>query len=204
MRSILVINPPSDKYYLLWEHVMKSVFAVSGTFALLIFGPLLLEGKSRSRQYNSDFSMVNLIPYLDDHPNIVLFICGIAALFYNVVTFQKNAKIKQVIQILQTESNFVFTLTNLKFTKKIEKTIPIQDLSFNIESKTIDEHSKTQKLSFINKHTSEIIGEINPQHIIWNMQIKSIRSALAYLSEIGIEKTMTRSSFDSGIRSFFK
>jgi hypothetical protein len=183
---------------------MKSVFAVSGTFALLIFGPLLLDGKSVSRQHHSNFLTINLIPYLADHPTIVLLICGIPALIYNVVIFRKNAQIKQVIQINQTEMNFVFTLTNLKFKGTIEKTISIEDLSYCIESKTLDEQSKTQKLKFMNKNTQEVIGEINPQHVVWNEQIQSIRSALAYLSELGIKKTSKRSTSQSIVTSIFK
>lgn len=204
MLSLLEIEPPKDKKYLIWEHAIKSVFAFSGTFALLIFMPLFIAAKSKTKHNNleSNYS-ADFIIYLSQNPLVAVFICGFITFFYNLKILYNNSQKIHVIGIRVKGDDIYFDKTNVRFQGLEETSLLLNDLYYEIRTKTVDESSKTQKLTFYEKKTNKVIGVIQPDHLLWNKHIKNIRYALIELSKLGVEKKTSQKNTNSMASQFF-
>ncbi len=146
---------------------------------MLFFGPMFLEGKHvRSGENGLGYYIV---VFLLEHPIVQIGISVLTAFGYNVYTFIVNRKIKYVVQVYVTEDLAEIHLTNLYYSKMKIIQIPLAELSYKIESKVTDNNEKKQKLKFLNRKTSEIVGIIDTKHFFWAENIQEIRIMLAEL-----------------------
>ena len=180
--NILNIPKPKKRMYLVWEHVMKTVFAMSGTFALLFFGPFLLGAKSSSRHRGdgTEELSLNIIGYFVTHPFAQLTICLVVALIVNIYIIYQNRKRKYVFTIELDENNYKIGLSNLFYRNTEVIEINKEALIIDIIQKKV-ENDKWTKYKIKNAQTHEIIGEIDPRHVLWSDHKKELKSAFKNL-----------------------
>lgn len=161
---------------------MKTAAMFVGTFALLFFGPMFLDGRNhRSNEHGLGYYIV---VFLLEHPKVQIGICVLTSVVYNVYTVIVNRKVKYVVQVYVIEDLAEIHLTNLYYSKVKTIQIPLNDLSYKIESKVTDTNEKKQKLKFINQKTMETIGIIDTKHFFWSEKIREIRAMLAELKSL--------------------
>lgn len=189
MNKILDIKAPEGNKHIVWEHLMKSVFAFSGMFALLFFGPMFLESGGRRRSLGDGKGIAyDFLIYLISHPEIQFLICVLAVIAYNIYLVIRNTRSKYVVSLNLVDSTIEIGMTNLYYKNTITKDLPISDLSYTIESKKDSSNEKKQTLKFVDKSTGKVIGVIKPKHFIWNEQVPQVKKALAELTQLGVKK----------------
>lgn len=202
MHTLLEIKKPKSNSFIIWEHVMKTVFTFMGTFAILIFVPLMLGGKS-SVVPTEDRLAYSIVDYLFHHPEIQIGIPIAAAALMNIYLIFKNRKIKYIVKIEHNASNIQFDLTNLYFSKQVQMELPLSDLEFYLENKVNDDNEKQQKIVFRNAVQNVIIGEIKPDHIFWSERLLHIREVIHELNAHRTPNVSNKSRIP-GIGTFWK
>jgi soluble cytochrome b562 len=153
-----------------------------GTFAMLFFGPMLLDGRNhRSGENGLGYYIV---VFLLEHPKVQIGISVLTAFGYNIYTFIVNRKIKYIVQVHITADLAEIHLTNLYYSKMKIVQVPLADLSYKIENKVTDNNEKKQKVKFFNQGTSEVVGIIDMKHFFWAENIRAIRTMLAELKSL--------------------
>ncbi len=105
---------------------MKTAAMFVGTFAMLFFGPMLLDGRNhRSGENGLGYYIV---VFLLEHPMVQIGISALATLGYNIYTFIVNRKIKYVVQVHVTSDMAEIHLTNLYYSKMKIIQIPLTEL----------------------------------------------------------------------------
>lgn len=203
MKIILDIPRPIGVKHIFWEHAMKSVFAFLGMFALLFFGPLLLEGKTNRHSQSNDDLPIQFLFYMIEHPEIQYLLCFLAVLVMNLHIIYKNSRKNFIVKIEVNDTQVKFSKASLYYRKIEEQKIKTTQLEFLIKTKTSDADEKKQTLQFINKSNGRIIGIIKPSHHLWNDQLIQIRTALYTLKNLGISKKNTISNYTSVLGSLF-
>ena len=206
MKSILQIHKPENSSHIIWEHLIKSALAFSGTFALLFFGPLLLSAKSRRRPYRDEDTSLELdiISYLLEHPEVQIGLCILAVIIYNVYIISKNSKRKYAVSISQDGDNLSIGISNLYYKTVTEHRLPIKDLAYEIKTKTSDAGEKQSTLRFIDRSKNREIAIIKPSHILWSKQIRDIRDSLKKLDSLNVIREEHNSTYTSVLGSLFK
>jgi hypothetical protein len=206
MNSILKIHKPENTVHILWEHILKSALAFTGTFALLFFGPLLLSGKSRSRHHGNTDNDPGLlfIKFIIEHPEIQFGVSILAVLIYNLIIIKNNSKKNYAVSIDIDNYMVIIGKTNLYYKEVENVSLPLENLTYTLVTKTSDAGEKQSTLRFIDKTNRKIIAAIKPSHIIWNNQVRDIRLALRELDSLGVNKDEHNSTYTSVLGSLFK
>lgn len=206
MKNLLKIHKPENSVHILWEHLIKSALAFTGTFALLFFGPLLLSGKSRSRHHGNNDNDPGLlfIKFIIEHPEIQVGVSVLAVLIYNLIIIKKNISRKYAISVDISDDTVIIGKTNLYYKDVANASLPLKNLTYEIATKTSDAGEKQSTLRFIDKTNREVIAIIKPSHIIWSNQVRDIRNALKELDSLGVKKEEHNSTYTSVLGSFFK
>lgn len=200
MKRILQITKPSSSIHILWEHVLLSALAFTGTFALLFFGPLLIAGKTQSKtlQSSDSDSMQDLILYIVKHPEFSIGLSIFAVVVTNTYLFIKNSKKHYVVSVELDNENIILGKTNLYYRATETISIPLKQLALQLISNKSDSGEKKSSLVFLNSEDNKPLGCINPSHIIWSKQINEIRQAIVEIETLGVPKNKlnkTRRSF---------
>jgi hypothetical protein len=98
MKKILEIPRPKSNSFIVWEHLMKSAIAFTGTFAMLFFGPIIFGGR-KSAYRNNDHFVTSIIKNLFDHPLLYFGLCVLAVAIINAYIVYTNRKIKYTTKI---------------------------------------------------------------------------------------------------------
>jgi hypothetical protein len=199
MKSILRINPPKNAAHIYWEHAMKSVFAFSGTFAVLFFAPLFLaagSGTGERREAAIDRSL-GILGYLLEHPEVQVSICLLVVIIYNITIFVKNSR-KNYLVTCKTDGKIaVLGLTNLFYKEVEEKEVLIDNLEYVVEIKVVDDHEKTNAIKFYNNKSGENVAVIKAGYIIWNDQVEDVKKALWEFDKLGVQKSKSKKKIGS-------
>lgn len=180
MKTLLLIPHPGSYNFIIWEHALKTVVMFVGTFAMLFFGPMFLESRSH-HEANENGLGYYIVVFLIENPAVQIGISIFAALIYNIYTFVANRKIQYVVQIHVVGDLAEIHLTNLYYSKMKIVEMPVADLSYKIENKVTRENEKKQKLKFINRTTTEVIGTIDTKHFFWSEKLREIKAMLLEL-----------------------
>lgn len=186
MKTLLFIPKPESNSFIVWEHTLKTVVMFVGTFAMLFFGPMFLEGRShRSGENGLGYYIVT---FLIENPSIQIGLSVLAAFIYNVYTIIVNRKVQYVIQVDVTEEMAEIHLTNLYYSKVKVVRLPLTELSYMIDSKVTRENEKKQKIKFMNHKTLETIGIIDTKHFFWADKLREIKSMILELKSLEVKK----------------
>lgn len=156
-----------------------------GTFAMLFFGPMFLEGRSHHGSNENGLGYY-IIAFLLKHPDVQIGISILAALIYNGYTFVVNRKVQYVVQIHLVKDSVEVHLTNLYYSKMQKVHVSLAEFSYKIENKISRENEKKQKITFINQVTGEVIGIIDTKHFFWAENLREIRSMMKELKPLRI------------------
>mgnify|MGYP003648720552 CR=1 FL=1 len=200
---LLTIPLPKDKSHIFWEHAMKTVFAIVGTFALMFFGPMFIAAGSSKTRANDDLAL-NFVGFFLERPALQFSICFIVAIIYNILVYRKNKKANNIVGIKIHDQTVELEMNNLIFNHPTQITIPLNQLAINIVSKSNDFSGKTKTLGFIDTTNGKSIGCIKADHFIWNKHVKAIRSALVALNKLGVEIKKVSKLSPSIMESVFK
>ena len=201
--NLLQIPPPKNKSHIIWEHAMKSVFAMAGTFALLFFIPLFAGGKNSGRGRSNDWA-IDFIVYMAKHPAIQVGICVLVALAYNIYIFYTHKKRNYVVGLSSMDEKVALTLTNLYYQRTVTLVVPLKNLEYKVITKTSDIDGKTTNIHFVEKDSQNIVGVIKPGHVIWSKHKKPIMEALYQLHLLGVKSTRVKKGGQSSVETFFK
>lgn len=204
MKKILQIPRPIGVKHIFWEHAMKSVFAFSGMFALLFFGPIFLESKVSHHSRNEDDLPVQFLFYLIEHPEVQFLLCFLGVLVMNFYLIFKNSRKKFIVEMEANNTHVLFGKTSLYYRKIVEVKIDIAHLEYLIHTKKSDSNEKTQTLQFIDKSTGDLVGIIKPSHHLWSDELVQIRSSLAILENLGVTKRNAESETSSAGGMIFR
>lgn len=206
LKNILTIKQPRNAMHIFWEHAMKSVFAFSGTFALLFFGPMFLAAGSSDGQGVDDATAdttLNFIGYMLEHPAVEVSICLFVVLVYNITIAVKNARRNYLVIIDVNDGHVQLGLTNSYYKTVEQIEIPINNLEYQIIKKSSELSGKTSRVKFFNNRTGSLIAIIQMDYIIWEAQVKDIKKALVKLDELGVKRGKTQESSFSIIGKLF-
>ncbi|MFT5819518.1 MAG: hypothetical protein ACI8ZM_000742 [Crocinitomix sp.] len=205
MRSILKIRQPKNAAHIYWEHAMKTVFAFSGTFALLFFGPLFMAAGSRGgsqREAAVDRSL-GILGWLFEHPEVQVSICLLVVVIYNITIIRKNSRKNYLVSFDIDGPRGVLGLTNLYYKTTEEIEILIENLEYEVQIKSVDKREKTSALKFFDTKSGNEIAVIKPRYILWNTQVKDVKKALWELDQLGVKKTKSKKNASSFIGFLF-
>ncbi len=203
MPVLLKIKRPEDSTHIIWEHIVKSVFAFSGTFALLFFGPMFLfSGSSKGGQESTE-SALRIIGFLLEHPLLQISICVLIVVVYNINIAKKNSKGHYLVTLTTNNNIAKMGLTNLYYKTITEIEIPIKDLKYNVQTKPSELEGKSTIINFFDHRTGNKIAVLKPYHIIWVNQIKHIKKAIGELNKLGVKGTKSKKSSFSVIGWLF-
>lgn len=193
MISILTIPKPRSKQYVVWEHLLKSAVAFTGTFALLFFGPLFLAPRSRHLSSQDEVPpSISFLEYMLEHPMVQIGICIVVVIIYNVRIFLSNNQRTAVIFIGLQDDQIEIRTSDRYFRGEQKLQIPLEQFGFQIVAKADDSGDGSSEVHFIQTSSNKILGKIQTSHAIWNAHIPTIREALKALEALGVQKLKTR------------
>jgi hypothetical protein len=205
MGSLLKIKRTKGYSHVIWEHALLSVFAFTGMYGLLIFGPLLMGGKSRSRSHTDGNGLgAEIMIFLMENTAIVLVVCAMSVVVTNIYLLVKNTKNKYIVGIDVDNEQLTFIITDLYFKKVEKRTVSVNDVSFLLRTKFSEVAGKKQILKFFDKKNEKVIGFIKPNHVIWSDQVLDIRRALKELNSMGIEGSKIVGKDNTAMGNIFK
>lgn len=188
MKTLLFIPRPESNGFIVWEHTLKTVVMFVGTFAMLFFGPMFLEGRSHRMSGENGLGYY-IVTFLIENPMVQIGLSAFAALIYNIYTILINRKVQYVIQVDVAEDVVEIHLTNLYYGKLKEIRLPLAEFSWKIENKVTGENEKKQKLKFMNRKTRETIGIIDTKHFFWSEKLRDIKAMLLALKSFQQQST---------------
>lgn len=188
MKTLLFIPRPKSNSFIIWEHTLKTVVMFVGTFAMLFFGPMFLEGRSHHGSNENGLGYY-IVAFLIKHPDVQIGISILAALIYNAYTFVVNRKVQYVIKVDVTENIAEIHLTNLYYNKLKVVQLPLAELSFKIDNNVTRGNEKKQKLKFINQKTQETVGIIDTKHFFWSEKLREIKAMFLELKSFPQQST---------------
>lgn len=177
--TILNIPPPKNKTFIVWEHAMKSAVAFIGTFAMLFFGPMLLE--ARSRDTSTDSLGAQLVFYLIDHPEVQFGLSILAVVICNVYLIWRNRKMKYIVGITKDDNVLELQLTNLYYSKTTPIQVDLTNVEIKLESKVSSSNEKKQRIFFRRKNDTAIIGEMDLRYLFWSENLPQLKFMLQEL-----------------------
>lgn len=195
MKTLLLIPRPESNGFIVWEHTLKTVVMFVGTFAMLFFGPMFLDARSRSSENGLGYYIV---AFLIEHPFVQIGLSILAALIYNIYTIVVNRKVQYVVQINVTEKMAEIHLTNLYYNKLKVIQVSLAELSYKIDNKVTGGNEKKQKIKFMNHSTLETIGVIDTKHFFWAEKLREIRAMLLVLKSLEVHKEQSSHYQESG------
>lgn len=191
MKTLLNISKPKGRSFIFWEHLLKSVVAFIGTFAMLFFGPMMLGSKSRGVDAEDRLSYT-IIKFIIEHPEIQIGLSVLAVVIINIYIIFKNHKIKHITHLAHDENHIQIELTNLYFSKTKKVEIPTANFEYSIEKLRTYNNEKRLKIIFRNKSKNTIIGEINPKHSFWSEHLIQLKGMIQELNAYRKEKTVSK------------
>jgi hypothetical protein len=202
LKKILEIARPKRNNFIIWEHLIKSTVAFTGTFAMLFFGPLMAGSKGNDGDTENSL-VLQIILYVINHPEIPIGLSALAVVIANVYIVFKNQQIKYIVKIEYDESKIQLELTNLYYTKRQQIEIPTADFEFYFEDSITEDHEKLQKIVFRNTFENRSIGEINPKHFFWSEHLIQVKNVIQELKEYR-KKSITATKRQPGLSTFIK
>lgn len=190
LKTILFIPRPKSNGFIIWEHTLKTAVMFVGTFAMLFFGPMFLEGRSHRTSDENGLGYY-IVTFLLENPLVQIGLSILAALIYNVYTILVNKKVQYVVQMDITGDTAEIHLTNLYYSKLKVIQLPLDELSYRIDNKVTRENEKKQKIKFMNHRTRETIGIIDTKHFFWAEKLREIRAMLLSLKSLQVLKEQT-------------
>ena len=184
-KTILEIPPPKDNKHIFWEHTMKSVYAFVGMFALLFFGPLMMEGRRRGDK--GEGPGAHFLHYMVDHPEVQFAVCAAAVIAYNIYVVFRNSPTKFVVSIRIKDDLIEVGLTNLYYKKVITKSVQLSDFYYVIDTQKVGEKEKKQTLKLIDGSTSNVIGIIKPSYFIWEKHLTQLKGAIQEMKKLELD-----------------
>ncbi|MEO1417884.1 MAG: hypothetical protein AAFW00_21550 [Bacteroidota bacterium] len=154
-------------------HIIMSVWAFVGTYALLFFGPILL------------LDDIELSAYFLDHPPLKFGLCLAVVVLFNLFIVIRNSRKQHIIGLVYREEtkDLLFELINLYSRSSRQVIFPLSEVSW--ERKKVSIYGLESKKILIFKHKSEkVFARIDPSLNPWEQRKKDIREGMKKLIQI--------------------
>jgi hypothetical protein len=186
---LLDIHPKSRKSSYVWEHGLKTIFAMTATFGLIFF-ILMSFGYQRGGGTPSP-EMMRIKKalfefFLRDHVEITALICAIIAILMNLIAVKKNKRQIHIVKIEWHESSQKLDFEMISVYNDIRKTttVALEDLQYLQKSEILYIFGKNHFLEFKNKKSNNVIGRIDQDHDIHTPYFREIKTAISALAQI--------------------
>lgn len=202
MKIIFNVPQPKNSSHIIWRHATTSVMAFVGTFAFLIFGPMLTEAKTKN--HDSLINSRELIGWMSGNTEITYLTCFLIAIIANIFVYRKNSKCKYVQRISVSNNQVHFLLVDLMFKTSLDYAIAINELEVKIKSEEEGERMKTKKISFYKINEGKPFAEILTNHFIWEKHVAEMKFALKSLHQLGVKVNRKSRAKKSPISNVFR
>ena len=181
--DILKIIPESRKDSLIWEHIIKSLFAAVGFIVLLIFGPMFMTtnrhqpGKVNKQDLNFILDLYQENPWI--------FVVGpiLGLLAFNLLTILKNLEKEHIIgiQIDKNSNETVIELISLYSNKSVFKKTTETSLIFEMKKEESFFQGKREILKLLSSN-GRLLGLIILGNGIYGKQKVLVEKAIEQIN----------------------
>jgi len=193
LETLLNIPKPKDKSHIFWEHAIKTAVSFVGAYALLFWGPMLLDGKRGDHTLTKNFLF-----YLVKHPEVHILLSLAFCLGFNLYTYINNSKKKCIVGVEVDDVKYVLTITNLYFNKFTTAVVNRKELKLVFRKKNnqqdgnsgsipsaivSSELTRSSAVKFVNSGTGEIYGWIIPSRLFGSKDTLKVKTCLQRIRE---------------------
>lgn len=195
-------NHPVNRSYIIWEHVVKTVFALVGTFALLIFGPMIMGG--RNTRHGGGDTAIHILDFFMSNLWIQVLICCTVALVYNFKIYRKNNRVNYLISAEVFNDNIRLMTNTFYFNRPNEVIVAPFDLKVKILSKYNDVEGRYHFFEFIHQPKNEKICCIKSNTFLYENMPFKIRELIQELKKRGTKVEQHQKKHKSAFDTIFK
>jgi hypothetical protein len=186
---LLDIHPKSRKISYLWEHSLKTIFAMTATFGLIFFILMSIGYKRGGGTPSPEMMRIKKALFeffLRDHLEITALICTIIAILINLIALKKNKRQIHIVKIEWDESLQKLHFEMISVYNDMRKTDSVarEDLQYIQKSEILYIFGKNHFLEFKNTKRNNVIGRIDQDHDIFAPYFTEIKTAINVLAQI--------------------